>query len=70
MATSHLPQMTTSHSLTPFTISNDCPDENRDIFYRIIINLKNNIFKETKHILPINIHRNHLSHYLLVILID
>ena len=32
MATSHLPQMTTSHSLTPFTISNDCPDENRDIF--------------------------------------
>ena len=70
MATSHLPQMTTSHSLTPLTISDDRPDGNREIFCRIILNLKNNVFKETKHILPINIHRNHLSHYLPAILLD
>ena len=70
MATSHLTKMTTSHSLTPFTISNDCPDENSKIIYRIILKLKNNLFKETKHILPIKIHRNHLSHFLPVILLD
>ena len=46
------------------------PQENREIIYRIIINLKNNIFKETKHIQQINIHRNHLAHYLPVILLD
>ena len=70
MATSHTPQMTTSHSSIPFTISNDCPHDNREIIYRIIINLKNNLFKETKHAQPINIHRNNLSHYLPVILLD
>ena len=61
MATSHSQQqMTASQILTPFTIANDCTDENREIIQRIIINWKNNIFKETKHIQPINIHRNHL----------
>ena len=69
MATSHQTQMTTSHFLTRFTIANDCPKEHREIIHRIIINLKNNLFKETKHI-QINTHRNHLAHYLPVILLD
>ena len=47
------------------------PQENREIFYRIIIiNLKNNSFKETKHIQQINFHRNHLADYLPVILLN
>ena len=62
--------MTTSHSLVPFTISEDCPVEKREIIYKIIIYLKNNLFKETKYIQPNNIHRNHLSHYLPLILLD
>ena len=70
MATSHQTKMTNSHFLTPFTIASDCPQENREIIYRIIINLKNNLFKETKHIQQINIHRNHLAPYLPVILLD
>ena len=70
MATSHQTQMTTSHFLTQFTTASDCPQENRKIIHRIIINLKNNLFKETKHIQQINIHRNHLAHYLPVILLD
>ena len=32
--------------------------------------MKNNFFKETKHIQQVNIHRNHLAHYLPVILLD
>ena len=32
--------------------------------------MKNNLFKETKHIQQINIHRNHLAHYLPVIIPD
>ena len=32
--------------------------------------MKNNLFKETKHIQQINIHRNHLVHFLPVILLD
>ena len=32
--------------------------------------MKNNLFKETKHIQQIKIHRNHLAHYLPVILLD
>ena len=32
--------------------------------------MKNNLFKETKHIQQINIHRNHLAHYQPVILLD
>ena len=32
--------------------------------------MKNNLFKETKHIQQINIYRNHLVHYLPVILLD
>ena len=32
--------------------------------------MKNNLFKEKKHIQQINIHRNHLVHYLPVILLD
>ena len=70
MTTSHQTQMTTSHFLTPFTIASDCPQENLEIIYRILISLKNNLFKETKHIQQINIHRNHLAHYLPVILLD
>ena len=70
MATSHQPQMTASHFLTPFTIASDCPQENREIIYRIIINLKNNLFKETKHKQQINFHRNHLAHYIPSILLD
>ena len=70
MATSLQTQMTTSHFLTPFTIASDCPQEERENIYRIIMNLKNNLFKETKHIQQIHIHRNHLAHYLPVILLD
>ena len=70
MAYNYNEQTYTSNFLIPFTIANDCPQENREIIYRIIINLKNNLFKETKHIQQINIHRNHLVHYLPVILLD
>ena len=70
MAYNYNEQTNTSNFLIPFTIANDCPQENREIIYRIIINLKNNFFKETKHIQQINIHRNHLVHYLPVILLD
>ena len=70
MDTTHQPQSIKNHFLTPFTNASDCPQENREIIYRIIINLKNNFFKETKHIQQINIHRNHLAHYLPVILLD
>ena len=69
MATSHDTQMATNHFLTKFTIASDCPPENSEIIYRII-NLKNNIFKETKHIQQLNIHRNHLAHYLPLKLLD
>ena len=68
MDTNHQPQ--SNHFLTPFTIASDCPQENREIIYRIIINLKNNLFKETKHIQQFNTHRNHLAHYLPVKLLD
>ena len=70
MDTNHQLQSVTNHFLTPFTIASDCPQENREIIYRIIINLKNNLFKEAKQIQQINIHRNHLAHYLPVILLD
>ena len=70
MDNNHQSQSITNHFLTPFTIATDCPQENREIIYRIIINLKNNLFKETKHVQQINIHRNHLAHYLPVILLD
>ena len=70
MDTNHQPPSITNHFLTPFTITSDCPQENREIIYRTIINLKNNLFNETKHIQQTNIHRNHLAHYLTVILLD
>ena len=70
MDTNYQPQPITNHFLTPFTIASNCPQENREIMYRIILHLKNNLFKETKHIQQINIHRNHLAHYLPVILLD
>ena len=70
MATGNQQQMTTSHFLTPFTIASDWQQENRRIIYRIIINLKNNLFKERKHIQQINIHRNRLAHYIPTILLD
>ena len=70
MDTNYQPQTITNHFLTLFLIASDCPQENREIIYRILINLKNNLFKETKHIQQINIHRNHLAHYLPVILLD
>ena len=62
--------MSTNHFLTPFTIASDCPQENREINYNIIINLKNNLFKETKHIQQNNIHRNHLAYYIPEISLD
>ena len=70
MDTNHQLQLITNHFLTPFTIASDCPQEKREIIYRIIIILKNNLFKETKHIQQINIHRKHLAHYPPVILLD
>ena len=70
MAYKYNEQTYNSNFLIPFTIANDCPQENREIIYRIIINSKNNLFKETKHIQQTNIHRNHLVHYLPVILLD
>ena len=70
MATSHQPQVATNHFLIPFTIASNCPQENRETIYKIIINLKNDLFKETKHIQQNNIHRNHLAHYIPVILLD
>ena len=69
MASSYLQQTNTNNFLTPFTISDDCPLENRETIHKILINLKNNFFRETKHIQPININRNHLAHYLPVILL-
>ena len=69
MASSYLQQANTSNYLKPFTISDDCPLENRETIHRILINLKNNFFKETKHIQQISIHRNQLAHYLPVILL-
>ena len=65
MASSYLQQTKTNNFLTPFTISDDCPLENRETIHRILINY---FFKETKHIQQISIHRNHLAHYLPVIL--
>ena len=70
MAYNYDEQTSTNNFLIPFTIASDCPQENREIIYRIITNLKNNLFKETKHIQQINIHRNHLVHCLPVILLD
>ena len=70
MDNKYQPQSITNHFLTPFAIASYCPQENREIIYGTIINLKNNLFKETKHIQQINIHRNHLAHYLPVILLD
>ena len=69
MASSYLQQTNINNFLIPFTISDDCPLENRETIQKILINLKNNFFKETKHIQQINIHRNHLAHYLPVILL-
>ena len=40
-------EISTSHFLTPFTITIDCPQENREIIYRKIMNLKNNLFNKT-----------------------
>ena len=63
MAYNYNEQTNTNNFLIPFTIANDCPLENLETIYTIIKNLKNNLFKETKHIQQINIHRNHLVHY-------
>ena len=62
MASSYLQQTNANNYLIPFTISDDCPLENRETIHRKLINLKNNFFKETKHIQQISIHRNHLAH--------
>ena len=70
MAYNYDEKKSTNNFLIPFTIASDCPQENCEIIYRIITNLKNNLFKETKHIQQININRNHLVHYLPVILLD
>ena len=70
MDNNHQQQSIKNHFLTPFTIASYCLQENSEIIYRILINLNNNFFKETKHIQQTNIHRNHLAHYLPVILLD
>ena len=59
-----------NNELTPFVIANDCPQENIELIYRIILNLKRKLFKETDHIQQIKINRNHLTHYLPVILLN
>ena len=69
MASSYLQQTNANNCLIPFSISDDCLLENRETIQRILINLKNNFFKETKHIQQISIHRNHLADYLPVILL-
>ena len=46
MAYNYNEQTNTSNFLIPFTIANDCPQENRETIYRIIINLKNNFLKK------------------------
>ena len=63
-------QLDHNNELTPFTIANDCPQENTELIYRIILNLKRNLFKETDHIQQIKTNRNHLTHYIPVILLN
>ena len=46
MAYNYNEQTNTSNFSIPFKIANDCPQENREIIYRIIINLKNNFLKK------------------------
>ena len=70
MASKFDTQSNHNNELTPFVIANDCPQENTELNYRIIINLKRNLFKETDHIQQIKINRNHLTHYLPVILLN
>ena len=70
MASKFDTQSNHNNELTPFVIANDCPQENTELIYRIILNLKRNLFKETDHIQQIKINRNHLTHYLPVILLN
>ena len=70
MASKFDTQLNHNNELTPFTIANDCPQENTELIYRIILNLKRNLFKETDHIQQIKTNRNHLTHYLPVILLN
>ena len=70
MASKFDTQLNHNNELTPFTIANDCPQENTELKYRIILNLKRNLIKETDHIQQIKTNRNHLTHYLPVILLN
>ena len=70
MASKFDTQSNHNNELTPFVIANDCPQENTELIYRIILNLKRNLLKETDHIQQIKINRNHLTHYLPVILLN
>ena len=70
MASKFDTQSNHNNELTPFVIANDCPQENTELIYRIILNLKRNLFKETDHIQQIKINHNHLTHYLPVILLN
>ena len=70
MASKFDTQSNNNNELTPFVIANDCPQENIELIYRMILNLKRNLFKETDHIQQIKINRNHLTHYLPVILLN
>ena len=63
-------QSDSTNNLIPFTIAHDCPQENAEIIYTLILNLKKNLFKETDQIQHIKINRNHLTHYLPVILLN
>ena len=70
MASKFDTQSNHDNELTPFVIANDCPQEYTELIYRIILNLKRNLFKETDHIQQIKTNRNHLTHYLPVILLN
>ena len=52
MASKFDTQSNHNNELTPFVIANDCPQENTELIYRIILNLKRSLFKETDHIQP------------------
>ena len=51
-------------TLTLFALGPHCDDESYQLVKYISINLKLNLFKIIKHITPITIQRNHLTHYL------
>ena len=58
-------------SITHFDIHPDCPPNKQDLSHRIIIiNLKLNIFQETKTVQQLTLYRNHLTQYIPAILLS